>query len=64
MSLTVISTIVVYFYIPETKQMSVEEIGALFGDQVVAHLTSDGLGVVEDALDEGTVMCDLWDKRC
>ena len=49
MSLCLISTVVVYFYIPETKGLPMEEIGALFGDQVVVHLTSDGHGILEDA---------------
>lgn len=48
MGLCIISTIVVYFYIPETKQIPIEEIGALFGDEVVVHLTADGHGIVEE----------------
>lgn len=48
MGLCIISTIVVYFYIPETKQIPIEEIGALFGDEVVVHLTADGNGIVEE----------------
>ncbi|KAJ9604753.1 hypothetical protein H2200_010867 [Cladophialophora chaetospira] len=47
-ALMIISEIVVYFYICETKGLPVEEIGALFGDEVVAHLTSDGQGIIED----------------
>lgn len=35
----VISFIMVYLYIPETKG---PEIGALFGDKVAMHLMSDG----------------------
>ena len=46
--LCVISFIVTYFYIPETKGLPIEEIGALFGDTVAVHLTSDGEGIVED----------------
>jgi hypothetical protein len=42
-----VSTVIVYLYCPETKQISVEEIGALFGDEVVVHLTADGHGIVE-----------------
>lgn len=47
-ALTVISSIVVYFFIPETKQIPVEEIGGLFGDPVIVHLTADGHAIVED----------------
>lgn len=45
--LCIISTIIVYIYIPETKQIPVEEIGALFGDEIVVHLTANGHGIVE-----------------
>ena len=48
MSLCIISTIIVYFYVPETKQIPIEGIGALFGDEVVVHLSPDGHGIVED----------------
>ncbi|KAK7887649.1 hypothetical protein LTR67_009550 [Exophiala xenobiotica] len=47
MGLCMVSTVIVYLYCPETKQISVEEIGALFGDEVVVHLTADGHGIVE-----------------
>ena len=47
-ALLVVSFIITYFYIPETKGLPIEEIGALFGDEVVVHLTSDGQGIVED----------------
>ncbi len=46
--LCVISFVITYFYIPETKGLPVEEIGALFGDRVAVHLTADGEGIVED----------------
>ena len=46
-----ISIIIVHFYIPETKQLPVEEIGALFGDEVVVHLTDDGHGIVEENME-------------
>ncbi len=46
--LCVVAFIGVYFYIPETKGLPVEEIGALFGDSVAVHLTEDGEGIVED----------------
>ncbi|KAJ9609817.1 hypothetical protein H2200_006146 [Cladophialophora chaetospira] len=51
MGLCCISTIIVYFYIPETKRLPVEEIGALFGDEVVVHLTADGHGIVEEQME-------------
>jgi MFS family permease len=43
----VVSTVVIYFVIPETKQMTLEEIGELFGDNVVLHMTADGNSIVE-----------------
>jgi hypothetical protein len=48
MALCFVSTAIVYFFVPETKQTSVEEIGALFGDKVVVRLTEDGHGIKED----------------
>ena len=47
-ALMIVSFIITYFCIAETKGLPVEEIGALFGDEVAVHLTSDGLGIVED----------------
>lgn len=47
-ALCILSTIFVFFFIPETKRVPVEEIGALFGDVVVVHLTEDGRGIVEN----------------
>ena len=46
--LMVIAEVIVYCYIVETKGLPVEEIGALFGDEVVVHLTADGQGIVEE----------------
>jgi hypothetical protein len=48
MGLCIISTIITYLYIPETKRVPMEEIGALFGDEVVVHLTDDGHGILEE----------------
>lgn len=48
MGLCIMITIVVYFFIPETKLLPMEEIGVLFGDEVVVHLTEDGQNVVEE----------------
>ncbi|KAJ9610506.1 hypothetical protein H2200_005283 [Cladophialophora chaetospira] len=47
-ALAIVASIVSYFYIVETKNLPMEEIGALFGDEVVVHLTADGHGLVED----------------
>ncbi len=47
-ALMIVSFTITYFFIAETKGLPVEEIGALFGDEVVVHLTSDGQGIVED----------------
>jgi len=44
---SVVSSIIVYFFIPETSKLPVEEIGALFGDEVVIHLSKDGHGILE-----------------
>jgi hypothetical protein len=46
--LCMVSAVVIYFLIPETRLVPVEELGALFGDAVVAHLTPDGHGILED----------------
>ncbi|KAK3640165.1 hypothetical protein LTR56_005577 [Elasticomyces elasticus] len=47
MSLCLVSWVLVYFFIPETRRLPLEEIGALFGEEVMIHLTNDGLGIVE-----------------
>ncbi|KAJ0423083.1 general substrate transporter [Aspergillus carlsbadensis] len=46
--LCMVSAVVIHFLIPETRLVPVEELGALFGDAVVAHLTPDGHGILED----------------
>jgi hypothetical protein len=46
--LCIISAVIIYFFIPETAKLPGEEIGALFGDEVVVHLTIDVHGSVED----------------
>ncbi|EXJ84067.1 hypothetical protein A1O3_04734 [Capronia epimyces CBS 606.96] len=49
----VVSVVLVYFFLPETAGLSLEEVGQLFGDTVVVHLTKDGHGLVEmDQLDK------------
>lgn len=51
MALCTCCTVIVYFFVPETKQIPLEEIGALFGDEIVVHLTDDGRGIVEKQLE-------------
>ena len=46
--LAIIAAIIAWFFIVETKGVPMEEIGALFGDEVVVHLTTDGHGIAED----------------
>ncbi|KAI1627054.1 general substrate transporter [Exophiala viscosa] len=46
--LAIVAAIIAWFFIVETKGVPMEEIGALFGDEVVVHLTTDGHGIVED----------------
>lgn len=46
-ALNAVSIVLVYFFVPETKNLSLEEIGELFGDEVVVHLSADGHHVVE-----------------
>ena len=51
-ALCLVSWVIVYLWIPETRRIALEEIGGLFGDTVVLHLTDDGHGIVEkDVLD-------------
>lgn len=47
MACCIVSEVLTYFFIPETKGKPIEEIGALFGDEVAVHITADGEGVVE-----------------
>lgn len=49
----IISILLLWKYMPETTGLSLEEMGALFGDTVVTHMTADGHGLVEvDAMAE------------
>ncbi|KAK4693657.1 hypothetical protein P7C71_g3784, partial [Lecanoromycetidae sp. Uapishka_2] len=49
----VVSAILLWKFMPETTGLSLEEMGALFGDTVVTHMTADGHGLVEvDAMAE------------
>jgi predicted MFS family arabinose efflux permease len=44
--LTVVTVVVIFFYYPETKGRSLEELAELFGEPVVVHLT-DAAGATE-----------------
>lgn len=43
----VVSVIIIYLYVPETGGLSLEEMGDLFGDEVIVHMTKDGHHIVE-----------------
>ena len=49
MCLTVITIIVIYFYYPETKQRTLEEMAAFFGETVVIETD-----LPQDKSDNGT----------
>jgi hypothetical protein len=51
MSLCIVSGIIVYFFIDETRGVPMEELAALFGDQVMVRLTEDGQGLVKGDAD-------------
>ena len=51
MGLTIISTVIIYFFVPETKRLPVEEIAELFGDKVVVYMSADGLKTVAEKED-------------
>ena len=50
-ALCIIAWPVVYLYVPETTKIPVEELGAIFGDEVIVHLSADGHDLIEDAND-------------
>ncbi|KIW67196.1 hypothetical protein, variant [Phialophora macrospora] len=54
MAFCLVCEVVVWAYVPETRGLPVEEMGALFGDEVVLHMTSDGRGLVEKS--DGVVL--------
>jgi hypothetical protein len=47
MGFCIVCEVIIYFYVPETQGIPVEEMGALFGDEVALHMTADGRGIVE-----------------
>lgn len=62
-AVTICSSVITYFYIPETTGLSLEEIGTLFGDEVVVHMTADGHGLVEmDDFNKGHIPV-LWNPH-
>ena len=52
----VVSTIIIYFVVPETKQLSLEELSELFGDEVMVHRSDDGNTIVETDQGDQTVL--------
>jgi hypothetical protein len=59
-SCDVVCFAMLYKWLPETANLTLEEIGKLFGDEVVTHFAQDGNGLVEvDAMadfDEKSIM--------
>lgn len=49
MGFCLVSEVVVYFYVPETRGRPIEEMGMLFGEnsEIMLHMTSDGKDLVE-----------------
>lgn len=49
MGFCLVSELVVYFYVPETRSKPIEEMGMLFGEnsEIMLHMTSDGRDIVE-----------------
>lgn len=54
-----ISAVGVYFLIFETRGKTLEEIGELFGDQVVVHMTADGRGIMEGDIDNDPALAGI-----
>jgi hypothetical protein len=51
MGLSLVCWLLVFLWLPETRGLPLEEIGGLFGDTVVLHLTADGHCFVEKEQD-------------
>ena len=62
-SCNIVSTVIVYFFIPETRYIPLEEIGALFGDEVAVHLTADGHAIVEQDRIQDSELLDVVGEK-
>jgi sugar phosphate permease len=51
-SCNIVSTVIVYFYLPETANKTLEEMGGLFGDEVMVHFAGDGVNIVDEDLSD------------
>lgn len=49
-SCNTVSTIVVYFFLPESVNKTIEEMGDLFGDEVVIHMAPNGQDLLESKI--------------
>lgn len=52
MALCIVSGVIVFFFIPETKGLPMEEIAALFGDEVMVKLSADGHEIIKNDIAE------------
>lgn len=59
-SCNIVSTIVVYFFLPESSGKTMEEMGDLFGDEVVVRMADNGRELVEG---EGQVNLETFEYR-
>lgn len=46
-SCNIVSTAVIYFFLPESANKTIEEMGDLFGDEVIVHMAPNGLDLLE-----------------
>lgn len=46
-SCNIVSIICIYFFLPESANKTLEEMGDLFGDEVAVHIAGDGVHFVE-----------------